>query len=61
MKKRYDFSKGRPNPHAKLLKNQVKPADEWPNDFLKCLGAWDEAIERPPAQPVTKLRKPSRH
>lgn len=30
MEKRYDFSKGRPHPYAKVLKNQVKPADEWP-------------------------------
>jgi len=36
----------------------LEPADEWPSAFLKCLGAWSEPIERPPTQPVTKLRDP---
>lgn len=31
----------------------LEPIDEWPQEFLDCLGAWDEPIERPvsPASP----------
>lgn len=36
----------------------LEPADDWPKDFLKCLGAWDQDIERPAPQPITKLRDP---
>lgn len=36
----------------------LEPPDEWPSEFVKCLGAWEEPIERPPAEPVTKLRDP---
>lgn len=25
----------------------LEPADDWPESFLKCLGAWHEEIERP--------------
>lgn len=25
----------------------LEPKDEWPADFVACLGAWDEPIERP--------------
>ena len=36
----------------------LEPADEWPEQFVACLGGWDEAIERPAAQPIGKLRNP---
>lgn len=26
----------------------LEPVDEWPAEFLACLGAWNEPIERPP-------------
>lgn len=32
--------------------------DEWPEDFLACLGAWDKPIARPKQVPVGKLRDP---
>ena len=34
----------------------LEPVDEWPEEFLACLGAWDEPIERPKA--VLTLRDP---
>jgi antitoxin VapB len=30
----------------------LEPADEWPAEFLACLGAWTEDIPRPPTRPV---------
>jgi len=30
----------------------LEPANEWPAEFLKCLGAWKEDIPRPPARVV---------
>lgn len=36
----------------------LEPADEWPQDFLQCLGTWSEEIERPKVAPVSKLRDP---
>jgi antitoxin VapB len=36
----------------------LEPADVWPKDFVKCLGAWSEEIERPRSAPITKLRDP---
>jgi antitoxin VapB len=36
----------------------LEPADEWPPEFLKILGAWNEQIERPPSRRVTALRDP---
>ena len=36
----------------------LEPADDWPKDFLRCLGAWAHDIERPPSHPITKLRDP---
>lgn len=38
----------------------LEPPDEWPREFLACLGAWHEDIERPPSPPVSKLRDPFR-
>ncbi len=32
--------------------------DEWPPEFLACLGAWKEPIERPMQTPISKLRDP---
>lgn len=29
----------------------LEPIDEWPREFRECLGAWPEAIERPPGTP----------
>jgi antitoxin VapB len=36
----------------------LEPVDEWTPRFLACLGSWDEAIERPPQQPLADLRDP---
>jgi antitoxin VapB len=36
----------------------LEPADNWPKDFLTCLGAWSHDIERPASHPITKLRDP---
>lgn len=30
----------------------LEPGDEWPAEFLECLGAWNEDIPRPPAPSV---------
>jgi hypothetical protein len=36
----------------------LEPADEWPQEFLRCLGTWSEDIERPKPAPLAKLRDP---
>jgi antitoxin VapB len=36
----------------------LKPADEWSEVFLACLGQWDESIERPKREPLAKVRDP---
>ncbi len=36
----------------------LEPVDEWPAEFLACLGAWSEAIQRPKSEPVSRLRDP---
>ena len=36
----------------------LEPADEWPAEFLKCLGAWTEDISRPPAGTVGSPKDP---
>ena len=36
----------------------LEPADEWPAEFLKCLGAWTEDIPRPPARTVGSQKDP---
>ncbi|HXU44494.1 MAG TPA: type II toxin-antitoxin system VapB family antitoxin [Thermoanaerobaculia bacterium] len=38
----------------------LEPVDEWPEEFLAALGAWPDAIERPPQQPIAKLPDPFR-
>jgi antitoxin VapB len=36
----------------------LEPVDEWPEEFLACLGSLSEDIERPPPVPITKLKDP---
>jgi antitoxin VapB len=36
----------------------LEPADEWSEEFLRCLGAWKEDIPRPPSRPVSRKRNP---
>jgi len=36
----------------------LEPADEWPEEFRACLGAWREEIPRPVQRPVRDLRNP---
>ena len=38
----------------------LEPADEWPEEFRACLGAWPEEIPRPVQRPVRDLRNPFR-
>jgi len=36
----------------------LEPPDEWPDEFVSCLGAWKDEIERPPAKWVAELQDP---
>ena len=36
----------------------LEPADEWPEEFRACLGAWREEIPRPVQRAVRELRNP---
>ena len=36
----------------------LEPADEWPAEFLACLGAWKEDIPRPPGRTVDTRKNP---
>jgi antitoxin VapB len=36
----------------------LEPANEWPAEFLACLGAWKEDIPRPPARAVRSRKDP---
>lgn len=36
----------------------LEPLDEWPDDFLRTLGALDRLLERPPQVPIQKGRTP---
>lgn len=36
----------------------LEPADEWPEAFRACLGAWSEEIPRPEQLRVRDLRNP---
>ena len=38
----------------------LEPADEWPDAFRACLGAWRAPIRRPPQQPIRETRDPFR-
>lgn len=46
--------------HREGNKVILEPVDEWSPEFLACLGALDEDIERPKQPPITKLRNPFR-
>jgi antitoxin VapB len=58
--KSYRFSEGTDEVIVKRHGRQVilEPADEWPPDFLACLGAWKEDIPRPPSRPVGSRKDP---
>ena len=36
----------------------LEPADEWPDEFRACLGAWHEEIPRPGQRSIKHLRNP---
>ena len=36
----------------------LEPADEWPDEFRACLGAWSESIPRPAQRAVRDIRNP---
>jgi len=36
----------------------LEPVDEWSEEFLACLGAWDEEIERMPRTALADLKDP---
>jgi antitoxin VapB len=36
----------------------LEAADEWPDEFRACLGAWPSKIHRPPQRRVRDLRDP---
>ena len=36
----------------------LEPADEWPAEFLACLGAWHDDIPKPPVRKVVSRRNP---
>ena len=36
----------------------LEPADEWPDEFRACLGAWSETIPRRAQRPVRDVRNP---
>ena len=36
----------------------LEPADEWPDEFRACLGAWHAEIPRPAQRPVREHRNP---
>ena len=44
--------------HREGRKVILEPVDEWPATFLRCLGAWSEAIERPRAGRAGDLKDP---
>ena len=36
----------------------LEPADTWSEEFLDCLGAWQEDIPRPPQKPIGSKKNP---
>ena len=38
----------------------LEPADEWPDAFRACLGAWANSIRRPPQSSIRDARDPFR-
>lgn len=52
-----------PDGHEVLVRRDgrrviLEPADEWPDEFRACLGAWRGEIPRPAQRPVRDLRNP---
>jgi len=53
-----------PNGEREVLVRRVgrrvilEPLDEWPEEFMNCLGSLSEDIDRPPSAPIAKLRDP---
>jgi antitoxin VapB len=60
--KSYRFAEGMDEVIVRRRGKQVilEPADEWPAEFLDCLGAWKEDIPRPPVRPVGSRKDPFR-
>ena len=36
----------------------LEPADEWSEEFLKCLGAWQDDIPKPRGEAIGKKKNP---
>ena len=36
----------------------LEPADEWPAEFLACLGVWHDDIPKPPTRKIGSRRNP---
>jgi antitoxin VapB len=36
----------------------LEPADSWSEEFLSCLGAWQEEIPRPPRKAISRKKNP---
>jgi antitoxin VapB len=36
----------------------LEPVDTWPEEFLACIGAWQDEIPRPEDEPIRKVRDP---
>ncbi|NUM52795.1 MAG: AbrB/MazE/SpoVT family DNA-binding domain-containing protein [Candidatus Hydrogenedentes bacterium] len=56
--KEYRFKESEVLIHREGRKVIIEPVDEWPEEFLKCLGAWHEDIPRPKQQKLTDVRNP---
>jgi antitoxin VapB len=54
------FSKDQDQVIVRKVGKQVilEPADEWPPEFLACLGAWHDDIPKPPVRKVGSRRNP---
>jgi antitoxin VapB len=54
------FKEGQDQVIVRRVGKQVilEPADEWPPEFLACLGAWHDDIPKPPARKVGSRRNP---
>jgi antitoxin VapB len=54
------FKEGQDRVMVRRVGKQVilEPADEWPPEFLACLGAWHDDIPKPPAKKVGSRRNP---
>jgi antitoxin VapB len=58
--KSFRFAEGQDEVMVRKVGNKVilEPTDEWPADFLACLGAWRDDIPRPEAKPMRAKRNP---